>query len=131
MLALLAFASAAQSSPDITGDWVVADRSAVVRIASCGVQTCGTVIRVLARGPGIPQTDLNNPDRARRSRPLIGLRVLSGFTAATSAWVNGRAYDPKSGRSYKAKLSLNADGTLAVTGCVLFICQSQRWVRKQ
>jgi vitamin B12 transporter len=41
----------------------------------------------------------------------------------------GRAYDPKTGKSYKAKLRPNPDGTLTVTGCVLFICQSQTWRR--
>ena len=129
MLALIALASAVNSAPDITGDWVTADRNAVVRIETCGVQTCGTVIRVLAHGSTVPQTDVNNPDHARRSQPLVGLKVLSGFTAEVSAWVNGRAYDPKTGRTYKANLSLNPDGTLAVSGCVLFICKSQRWMR--
>ena len=67
MLAFLAFAAAANSPPDITGDWVTADGTAIVRIASCGIQKCGIVIRILAKGPAVPQTDVNNPDRARRS----------------------------------------------------------------
>jgi uncharacterized protein (DUF2147 family) len=129
MLALLAFASVANSAPNITGDWITADRSAVVRITSCGIHECGTVVRVLARGPAVPRTDVNNPDAALRSRPFVGLKVFSGFTAEASAWVNGRAYDPKTGRTYNAKLSRNSDGTLTVTGCVLFICRSQRWIR--
>jgi len=129
MLAFMAFASATTGAPDISGDWITADRDAVVRIASCGNQKCGTIIRVLAHGAAVPQTDANNPDKARRSQRLVGLTVLIGFTAAQSEWVNGRAYDPQSGRTYKSKLSLSADGTLAVTGCVFFICQSQRWMR--
>jgi uncharacterized protein (DUF2147 family) len=129
MLAIMAFASAAISTPGITGDWVTADRNAVVRIESCGMETCGTVVRVLAHGSAVPQTDVNNPNHARRSQPLVGLKVLSGFTATFSDWVNGRAYDPETGRTYKAKLALNPDGTLAVSGCVLFICKSQRWTR--
>jgi uncharacterized protein (DUF2147 family) len=83
----------------------------------------------LARGPLVPQTDVNNPNRARSSQTLVGLRVLSGFTAAASGWVNGRAYDPKTGRTYNARLSLNPDGSLTLTGCVLFICKTQRWIR--
>lgn len=129
MLALLAFAAAASSSPNIAGDWITADRTAVVRIGSCGSQTCGTIVRVLAHGPGVPQTDVNNPNCARRSQPLVGLKVLSGFSATFSSWVNGRAYDPQTGRTYNARLSLNPDGSLTVTGCVLFICKSQRWMR--
>jgi uncharacterized protein (DUF2147 family) len=121
--------AAAIGGADISGDWVTSDRSAVVRIAPCGSAMCGTVVRVVARGPGIPQTDIKNPDSTRRSRPLVGLTVLSGFHAAASGWSGGRAYDPETGRTYSARLSLNSDNTLAVTGCVLFICRSQTWRR--
>jgi hypothetical protein len=52
------------SSPAFTGDWVTADRSALVRIAPCGGTLCGRIVRVLARG--VPITDAHNPDRAKR-----------------------------------------------------------------
>jgi|SRR5437868_671812 len=111
----------------VTGDWVNQDRSALVRIAPCGPLLCGTVVRVLARGA--PKTDVNNPDPRLRSRPFTGLRVLSGFSRAGVRWEGGRAYDPKSGSSYRSRLELNPDGTLKVTGCVLFVCRSQTWTR--
>ena len=114
------------SAPTFAGDWITADRSAVVRIGSCGASVCGRIVRVLASGA--PSSDVNNPDQALRSRPLAGVAVLSGFTATGSG---GRAYDPKSGRSYRASLRLNADGTLRVTGCVAIICRSQTWTRRQ
>jgi len=122
-------ALAAAAPPSIEGDWVTADRSAVVRIAPCGPRLCGMVVRILARGPNVPRTDVNNPDARLRSRPLIGLTVLSGFAGSGANWTGGRAYDAKSGRSYRASLTGNGDGSLTVTGCVLFICQSQRWLR--
>ena len=128
MLAL--FAAIALAAPaTVAGDWVNQDRSALVRVAPCGPQLCGTVLRVLARGPGVPTTDVNNPDPRLRAHPLVGLRVLSGFARAGSRWTGGRAYDPKSGRSYRSTVELNRDGTLKVTGCVLFICRSQAWTR--
>ena len=111
------------------GYWVTADRTALVRIAPCGPKLCGTIVRVLAHGPKVPSTDLNNSEPSLRSRPLVGLEVLSGFRLRGSVWVEGRAYDPKSGRSYKARLTPNSDGTLTVTGCMFFICRSQTWRR--
>ena len=120
---------AAAPAPAVAGDWLTADRTAVVRIGPCGSKLCGNVIRILARGPDVPRTDVNNPDKALRSRPLVGLRVLTGFTRDRARWTGGRAYDPKTGRSYSARLSRNADGSLTVTGCVLFVCKSQKWVR--
>jgi uncharacterized protein (DUF2147 family) len=114
------------SAPTFSGDWLTADRSAVVRIGACGTSVCGRIVRVLASGA--PSSDVNNPDRALRSRPLAGVAVLSGFTSSGSG---GRAYDPKTGRSYRASLRLNADGTLRVTGCVAFVCRSQVWTRRR
>jgi uncharacterized protein (DUF2147 family) len=127
VLALIA--ALAASSLSVEGNWINQDRTALVRIAPCGSRLCGTVIRVLARGSGIPTTDINNHDPALRSHPLVGLRVLSGFAGAGSRWEGGRAYDPKSGNSYRARLRLEPDGKLEVTGCVLFICRSQDWNR--
>ena len=128
---LAAIALAAAPSASIAGDWINQDRSALIRVAPCGSQLCGTVVRVLARGRNVPATDVNNSDPRLRSRPLVGLRVLSGFTRSGSGarWTGGRAYDPKSGKSYRSTLDLNPDRTLKVTGCVFFICRSQIWTR--
>ena len=123
---ILLLAAVHASTPAFNGDWITADRSAVVRIGACGTSVCGRIVRVLASGA--PDADVNNPDRALRTRPLAGVAVLSGFTPSGSG---GRAYDPKSGRSYRASLQLNANGTLRVTGCVAFVCRSQTWTRRQ
>lgn len=128
-LLALAPLSAAAAAPSVSGLWRTDDGSAVVEIAPCGEQMCGRITRVLASGPNVPRTDVNNPDRSRRNRPLVGLQILSGFKSSANAWKDGRAYDPKSGNSYDASLRLNADGTLRVTGCVLIVCQSVRWTR--
>lgn len=113
--------------PGMAGDWRTEDGSAVVRIGDCGATLCGRITRVL--NPGAPPNDANNPNRALRSRPLVGIPVLSGFARNASGDLQGTAYDPKSGRSYRSYLSLNDNGTLRVTGCVTFICRSQTWRR--
>jgi uncharacterized protein (DUF2147 family) len=125
----LAPVSAAAAAPSVAGSWRTDDGSAVVDIAPCGRQMCGRITRVLATGADVPRTDVNNSDPGRRDRPLVGLPILSGFSPGAKAWEGGRAYDPKSGKSYDASLRLNADGSLRVTGCVLFICRSVRWTR--
>lgn len=117
------------AAPEISGDWITADGTAIVRIADCGGAVCGRVARVLARGPNVPTTDIHNPVRALRSRPLVGLPVLNGFVSSGGRYVNGRAYDPKTGRSYRASLRVEPNGSLRVTGCVAIICRSQHWRR--
>ena len=51
------------------------------------------------------------------------------FDRQTNEWKDGRAYDPKKGSSYNSSMRLNRDGSLRITGCVLFVCQSVRWTR--
>lgn len=128
LLLALGWSAALRASP-IDGLWLTDDRQGVVRIGPCGPRLCGWIARVLARGPGVPSRDVNNPDPRLRGRALLGLPILSGFTAAGAGFTGGQAYDPQSGRSYTARLSPNADGSLTVTGCVLFICRSKRWTR--
>jgi uncharacterized protein (DUF2147 family) len=124
-----AFLAASAPQVSIEGDWLTANGNAVVRVAPCGAHLCGTVVRVLARGPGIPRTDVRNPDPSLRSRPLLGLPVLTGFTREGGEWTGGHAYDANTGKSYKSKLALTPDGKLTVTGCILFLCKSQQWTR--
>ena len=113
----------------IEGSWLTDDRKGVVRISPCGDKLCGHIAQVLDRTPGVPRTDVNNPDKRLRSRPLVGLATLWGFSRQGASWQGGRAYDPKSGKSYRSTMALEPNGTLKVTGCVLFICESRLWTR--
>ena len=128
-LLLLAPLPGAAAEPSVEGLWRTDDGKAAVRIGPCGQRLCGRIARVLDTDPDVPRTDVNNPDPARRGQPILGLQVLWGFRGGPTQWTGGRAYDPKSGSSYKSSLRLNADGSLRVTGCVLFVCRSKRWTR--
>ena len=127
-IALLLLAAGAPA-PTVQGYWLTEDRKGIVRIAPCGAHLCGTIARLLDADAARIGTDRSNPDPRLRGRPLIGLQVLSGFSRSGRIWKGGLAYDPESGRSYRSTLALNPDGSLKVTGCVLFICKSKRWTR--
>ncbi|MEA3004042.1 MAG: hypothetical protein QOH81_2830 [Sphingomonadales bacterium] len=126
LFAASAVASAAPAA--IQGLWLTDDHKGLVQIAPCGRLLCGTIARVADTSGNAPRTDIHNPDPGLRGRAILGLPVLAGFESSGSYW-KGRAYDPKSGKSYRSTLELNPDGTLKVSGCILFICQSQRWTR--
>jgi uncharacterized protein (DUF2147 family) len=125
----LVSASAAAEAADVTGNWITQDRSAVIAIGRCGTSLCGSIARIIVQKPDVPKTDVKNPDPSLRGKPLLGLRILSGFTQHGERWDGGRIYDPKSGKTYASKLRLNADGSLGVSGCISFICKTQRWTR--
>jgi uncharacterized protein (DUF2147 family) len=72
---------------------------------------------------GKPKTDVENLDEALRSRPVIGLEILSGMTYQNDGtWGGGTIYDPANGKTYSATLSLDGDGddTLDMRGYVGF-----------
>lgn len=62
--------------------------------------------------------DTKNPDKALRTRKLIGLPVLRGLTynEREAEWQDGHIYDPSSGKEYNAKAWLTDDGILKVRG---------------
>jgi uncharacterized protein (DUF2147 family) len=128
-LSLLGLSTAARAAPNVLGNWILEDRTAVITIASCGRSVCGRISKALVHKPGHPDTDVKNPDPALRKKPLIGLQILGGFVPKGNRWESGRIYDPESGRSYRSRLGLNSDGSLKVSGCIVFFCQSQRWTR--
>jgi uncharacterized protein (DUF2147 family) len=125
----LAPTAAAATAPSVQGLWLTDDHKGIVQIAPCGARMCGRIAKVLDSGPNVPKTDVHNPNPALRSRPILGLATLTGFSGSGSDWSGGRAYDPKSGKSYRSTLKLNPDGSLNVSGCVFFICESRRWTR--
>lgn len=126
LVAILLLATAAAPAP-ITGRWATQDGTAIVQIAPCGKALCGKVVKVLNPKPGQATTDVHNPDAAKRSRPIIGLPILTGLTASAASW-DGQIYDPKTGKSYSAYLSIDGGG-LQMKACYGILCQTQHWTR--
>lgn len=68
---------------------------------------------------GVEKTDISNPDPAKRSRPLVGLIFMSGFTPEGSGrWDHGTIYDPKTGNTYASFLEYNGGDTLKLRGYI-------------
>lgn len=116
----------AYAAQPVTGRWATVDAKAIVQIAPCGKSLCGKIEKILKPTPGRPLTDVENADPALRSRPLLGLPLLTGFSDAGSLW-KGTIYDPESGKSYTSKISRNPNGSLKVQGCIAFFCKTQTW----
>ncbi len=129
LIAALAIAAVPVSAAaPIAGKWVTAGKDSIVEISPCGAKLCGRVAKLLKPVEGGPPTDRNNPDAALRSRPLVGLPILIGFTDNGSDWA-GTIYDPRRGKTYRSVVAKNNDGTLKVQGCIAFFCQTQLWTK--
>ena len=126
---LIVGGAGAATPPMIEGRWLTDDGKAVIALGRCDRSLCGTISEILDKAPNVPATDSRNPDPRLRTRRLIGLPILTGFSQSGPVWKGGRAYDPKTGSRYRATLSLQGADRLQVTGCVLLFCQSRYWTR--
>lgn len=124
-------ATPAAAAGSIEGLWINEDRNGVIRIGRCGAHMCGWLVRMLDTAPNAPTRDIENPNPRLRSRPLIGLPIFTKLGRDGNRWTGGDGYDPRNGRSFKAKLKLNADDTLSVTGCIGWgvLCKTWTWTR--
>jgi uncharacterized protein (DUF2147 family) len=127
----LAAAPALAADP-VEGEWLTQEATAKVRIGPCpgkADRMCG-VISWLKNPADAKATDSKNPDPKLKTRTILGLPMIRDFKAAgPGRWAGGKIYDPGSGKTYDSKMSVSANGTLKVEGCVLMICQAQTWRR--
>lgn len=127
--ALLAFSASAHATDGkaVYGTWLTESGSAIVEITDCGNGTpCGTIIK-LTNTADQSALDTANPDPAMAAKPLVGAPMLWGFKAKSDKWSSGKIYNAENGKTYKAKLERQENGTLKVKGCVGPICQGQIW----
>jgi uncharacterized protein (DUF2147 family) len=129
-LSVLAIAATAlQAAAPITGRWITAEKNAIVEIAPCGATMCGRIAKFLVTPPqGVDQKDVNNPNKALRTRTILGMNILTEFKADGDKW-RGRIYDPKAGKTYRSVVYKGVSGNLVVKGCIGPFCQTQTWTQ--
>ena len=131
-LAALLSSSAALAAPPY-GIWTSQERDVRVRLADCGGKICGTLVwlqEAVDPKTGKPKTDRLNPDPAKRTRPLIGLQVVSDFVAAGPNKWTGIIYNADNGHTYRAHLILRGPRTARLEGCMLVVlCMGHTWHR--
>lgn len=126
--AVLGSANLHAADGTIRGYWREPSGS-IIRIAPCGSELC-VEIYALSLGPH-PSTDVRNPNKELRKRPLCGLRIGEGMIERDSRHADGgHLYDPKNGRTYRG--SITADGDLlklrGYVGLKLF-GRTETWTR--
>jgi uncharacterized protein (DUF2147 family) len=61
--------------------------------------------------------DTKNPDESLKSREVLGIELLSGFSYNDNTYTDGKIYDPESGKTYDCKMTLT-DKILKVRGYI-------------
>jgi uncharacterized protein (DUF2147 family) len=131
---------------DVYGVWLTEAKTAHVEInkfpdAARG-PVCGRIVRLLdPKGPdGKPvkpedAVDHRNPDPSLRGRKTLQMVFLYDFkpTSTANSFEDGAIYSAEDGKTYKANLSLQADGSLRLRGYVgaPILGKTQIWTRVQ
>ncbi|EMO04533.1 PF09917 family protein [Leptospira interrogans serovar Icterohaemorrhagiae str. Verdun HP] len=110
----------------ILGKWWNKEKDAQVDVHKCGAKICGKIVWLKEPTypadskegtPGSPKIDVHNKDESLRTRPILGLVFLTGFSyEGEQIWTGGRVYDPKGGKTYDGRLTLRNADTLDLKG---------------
>lgn len=132
---LLGITSVAMAEPLNGTKWRTFDDNngkpkAVVQINSRGGILTGTIIEQLE---GATINNCSKCSGALKNHPLVGLPILNGLKASgNNQYDQGQVLDPLTGKTYKLKGKLSADGqTLELRGFVGFslMGRTQTWKR--
>lgn len=120
------------------GTWKTIDdetgqAKALIQITESGGKLEGKIIKVLKSDDG-PNPVCKKCDGERKDKPVEGMTILWGLAKDGDEWNGGQILDPKNGKIYKAKMSLDDGGRkLNVRGYIGFslMGRSQVWLRQE
>jgi len=108
----------AQSSDAVKGTWINDANDVKVEIYQHGNSYAGKItwLKNMYEADGKTlRKDINNNDASLKSRTILNLNILTGFSYHDGEWTGGSLYDPKSGKTYKSKMKL-CNGNLEIRG---------------
>ena len=128
----LTFPLAGPALADLQGIWAMSDGKVTVKVDDCGGNLCARIVDLkepISKIDGKPKVDRENPDPAKRNRPLIGLSILIGMKPTGDNFWKGAIYNPDDGKTYSA--TVRYDGrSMKVKGCVAgVLCKTNTFVR--
>lgn len=104
----------------------------IVEITEVNGELQGRVTKIFYRPDEKPDPVCDKCDGARKDQPVIGMTFLWGMKKDGDGWAGGSILDPKNGKIYNAKMSLQDDGKrLRVRGFIgtPLLGRSQTWLR--
>ena len=104
-VAVMVFAESAAT--ELQGTYWLPEKDGQIEVYQKAEKYFGRIIAYDVAG----QLDEKNPNPALRTRPIIGVDLLSDFIfdGESGRWIAGTIYDAKSGKTYKCKLWFEDD----------------------
>ena len=116
-IAFMAMSLCAVSAQDVIGKWKLEDGTAIVEVYQQGDVFNGKIVWLEnpTEADGSPAKDDKNPDKALRSRQVLGLNMLHGLKKDGAKYSGGKIYDPGNGKTYFCSFEVEGN-TLHVRG---------------
>lgn len=116
----------ADAADQAFGIWRHPENGSHVEMSKCGDRLCAKIVSV----EDDQKTDDKNPDAALRSRPIIGLPIMTGAKKTGPASWSGLLYNRADGKTYAGTITVKSTDTLDLAGCVLSVfCKTLTWTR--
>ena len=108
---LMLFPLMSAFAQDVIGRWKLEDGTAIVEVYKNGDSFNGKIVWLAnpTEADGTPAVDNNNPDKALRSRQLIGLNMRGGLQKNGTAGSGGSIDDPGNGKTYNCSMKVEGD----------------------
>lgn len=122
----------AQSKDDILGKWLNSSGEGQIEIFKKGDKYFGKLVWIKEPNEnGKPKTDVKNPNASLRSKPILGLEIVKDFVYEDKEYVDGKVYDPKTGKTYSGKMTLEGANKLNMRGFIgiSLIGRTEAWKR--
>jgi uncharacterized protein (DUF2147 family) len=117
----------------IDGVWLTDQGDGIVELKECGSAICGTVYAIIRLpNPSRPPLDARNENPELRERALCGVPIVGGMRAlGADSWGEGWVYDPHTGKTYDAEITLENPNLLSIRGYlrVKLIGRTVSWTR--
>lgn len=123
-------------SQTILGKWTTIDdetgnKKAVVEIFEEQGKLFGRIIEILEADK--KRQRCTKCEGADKDKPILGLTIIKGLIKNGSSYEGGEITDPKNGKIYRCKISLEGKDKLIVRGYlgISLFGRSQTWVRQK
>jgi len=127
----------------IEGVWLTQAKSEIT-VTPCAEDYCGNISKVVVPENIYKQnkkiidsigasnfTDEMNKDPKLRSRPIMGLQILTLHRSDKPQIFNGEIYNPQDGNTYSGYVEVLSPNKIRLNGCILYnlLCKGEDWTR--
>jgi len=122
----------AQKKDDILGKWVNSSGEGQIEVFKKGEKYYGKLVWIKEPNEnGKPKTDEKNPNASLRTKPIVGLEIVKDFEFEDGKYVDGKVYDPKTGKTYSGNMTLVGQNQLNMRGYIgiSLIGRTESWKR--